>query len=122
MEVIERDSGFNDKINFSLRILNLDKNICDLLKLDFNEIELYEVKYNERANKFIILINDLENNTKHLQIIDIIRKHKIEREKINFFISLTTQNDISGFTVPRKVADLHFNIGGSIDFSVILSV
>lgn len=117
MMMIKRDDGFSDKITFSLRLIDIELNFSTLIK---DELEKnYKIKFIQKSNTSTIIINDIDNYSEYSFIIKLINKYSINIRDINFFFTLSTGYDMSGFTVPKKVSDLHTKIGGTIDFSII---
>lgn len=121
MVVINRENGLKDEIMFSLRLINLEFSICEQIKKELFNLDNIEIihPYSDK-NDGIVIYDSIDEYSDYSNMIHIINKFKIEKSKINFFISFTTQFDMSGFTVPKKISDLHNNIGGSIDFSIIM--
>lgn len=119
MEVNNRDNGFTDEMEYSLRMMNIDQNICKQIKNELNDIFQNEIINSEDTNNGLILFENIDDYVDYSKIIEVIDKYKINKNQLNIFIAFTTQCDISGFTVLQKISDLHYKIGGSIDFSII---
>lgn len=118
MVVINRDNGFKDEITFTLRMLNLDISTSKLIVNRLKSKFLIEETITEKE-KSLILIENIDIYNDFSEIFKIIDDKIIDRSNVNVFVSLTTQCDISGFTLPENISNLYIRFGGSIDFSVI---
>ncbi|MFT6844333.1 MAG: hypothetical protein ACJAUV_000507 [Flavobacteriales bacterium] len=121
MKVIKRENGASDEIHFSLRLMNVNKDIYNRITHYLNDQFQVEIGSSSKDNNFsTVLISDIDMTDDYSRLIEALNKCSIKRERINLFISMTTEYDMSGFTMPKKVSDLFIEIGGSIDFSIIV--
>jgi predicted NAD-dependent protein-ADP-ribosyltransferase YbiA (DUF1768 family) len=73
-----------------------------------------------RKTENVLLAIELSRNLDVERLSDAIRQSRIPRRKFGIWISLVTESDHDGVTVPIWICDLHQRIGGKIDFSVTL--
>lgn len=121
MEKIIRKNGSFDEVCFSLRLMNVDKNICGQIRNSLDELFQIEVLYPYDFKEYgLILIENIDDYLDYSQIIDVIRVFDIKDNQINIYISMTTEYDMSGFRLPENISSLFVRVGGTIDFSMIV--
>ncbi|HRO76240.1 MAG TPA: hypothetical protein PLP27_08855 [Crocinitomicaceae bacterium] len=121
MEIIKRENGKSDEIHFSLRLTNVNEDIYNRIVHYLDGQFQVEIGSSSKDNNFlIVLISDIDIADDYSELIAALNNCSVTREQINLFISMTTEYDMSGFTVPKKIADLFIEIGGTIDFSIIV--
>ena len=121
MKVIKRENGSVDKIFFSLRFIDVKNEEVSRIITFLNGKCKIEVSPLNNDNELrILIIEELDTYTNYSKIIDTIAKFEIKKEQINFVISMTSEYDMSGFTIPKKISNLFCKTGGSIDFSLII--
>jgi hypothetical protein len=71
------------------------------------------------TNKVVVSIK-LSSKLNAKLISDAISQSRIPRRNYGIWVSLVTESDHDGVTVPVWICDLHERIGGKIDFSVTM--
>jgi hypothetical protein len=123
MVEINREGNSVDKICFTLRLRNINKEQSLIIKAFLDDVFKVEIcNPNKHNDDYLLIIEELDNYSTddYLRIYKSIKKFDIKKENINIIISMTTEYDMSGFTVPKKISDLFLRIGGSLDFSIIV--
>jgi hypothetical protein len=123
MVEINREGNSVDKICFTLRLRNINKEQSLIIKAFLDDVFKVEIcNPNKHNDDYLLIIEELDNYSTddYLRIYKSIKKFDIKKENINIIISMTTEYDMSGVTVPKKISDLFIRIGGSLDFSIIV--
>jgi hypothetical protein len=108
-----------DEIAYSLRVMNITFDTCTQIKSELEPVFQCEISSLSTDSLGLILIENIEQYSNYSKLIATLSKYKINNNQLNIFIAFTTQSDISGFTVSKKVTDFYLKIGGSIDISII---
>lgn len=103
----------NEKIFF--RIVGLKKNLIDDYKKIVDSEELEVTRY-KKTNTFVVSFPIFKWHNFD-ELIDFIVNHQIEENIYGIYVSLVTESDHDGVSLPRHVVELHKKIGGHLDFS-----
>ena len=114
--LIEREHGEFDKVEFSFRYVNLNKQQFEHIQKTIPDIEK---SINKLKNSSYVLSIPLEENLNSNLFKKINDDLVLDDSKYGIWVSFTTEYDLSGFRLPKHVNDFHLNVGGQFDCSII---
>lgn len=117
---IIKEGGSVDEIILSFRYKFSQKHLYDLvaneLKVLNMPFELYEPS--KRANTFRIIFDEIQDDYFDPKlIVEINKKFNIPDECYDFFLGITSNFSIGGFSVPQSVVKAISLIGGKVEIS-----
>jgi hypothetical protein len=112
---MERNSHYK-KLIFSFRILEVNSSELDEFNDYFKQTYGYRHKKKKDSDKFTIVL-ELNEKTDYAPLAEYILKHQGLNGRCGIYISLVTELDSDGLSVPDFVLSLLINIKGTLDFS-----
>lgn len=103
----------NERIFF--RIVGLEEKLLQ----DYREylgISDVKTKRYKDTDTFVVSFQ-MNRNCDFGKLIDFVQTNKIKESSYGIYVSLVTENDHDGVSLPRYALELHKKIGGHIDFS-----
>ncbi len=118
---IKRDGGLDDEISFYLRILNVSESIKNSLTEELSNLKLESSKSKKNPNSFMILIDLNESPIDVGFLKDVLSRHRIKEEGYGLWVSINSEFDHGGFTLPEHIAKLYHELKGSLDVSYTIA-
>jgi hypothetical protein len=103
---------------YYLRFVDISEQQVQLFKLKFLDTEIDQIKKREKTNDYVASIK-LTQETNLDKITDFIKSTAIPESNFGIWVSLFSNNDHDGVSVPLLVLNIYKQIGGSIDFSFV---
>ena len=112
---------------YIFRIYRVPKSIVlkfkeEFIKLDYNDVDLGKVPIRKIPNRYTITIvlNKKQKYKRFIpNILNFIKRYKILEISYGIWVSLSTNRDMDGLTVPKHVTEFYKKVGGALDFSFI---
>lgn len=101
-------------VEYSYRIIDVGSDLLELLKNRLNRYDLEINKYYKNKSNFVISLQ-LDESLDYGQFADVL--NSVCNLKKGLYVSLVTESDSDGLSIPIFVIDLFRRIGGTIDFS-----
>lgn len=103
----------NERISF--RIVGLEGGLLDDYKKCIGTEEFRATKYKDTST-FVVTF-PIEKKRNFNGLIEFINQYHIDENIYGIYVSLVTESDHDGVSLPRHVVELHKKIGGHLDFS-----
>ena len=113
--MIEHNDSYR-KEKYYFRIIDLSVPELETAKEILNKYKMETGAY-KNTNKYTILLRLDVDSKKYTELINYISQHPEINGKYGIYISLVTENDSDGLTVPAYIIELLREIGGELDFS-----
>lgn len=107
------------KEKYSIRVLNVKSNFTEDLIRELSKHQIGSNLFKNSNGSYNIVIEITEEIDKTEKIIKALEQFGIESDNINLFISFTTNNEVSGFTVSKQIVELIKKYFDSIDVSIV---
>jgi hypothetical protein len=117
---IQRE-GEDDEISFCLRLINIPEAIKNSLISELAHLKIESNRPKKDPTSFVLLIDLNEASFDIPQLKEVLRRHQISDKSYGLWISINSEFDHGGFTLPENVANLYHELRGNLDVSYTIA-
>lgn len=114
---LKRKGGKDDEFLFYFRLVGVSKAISDSFDLKFPDVDDKPKRIQKDPTKFVIFIPLEDDLISSQDLRSFIQEHNISEKNYGVWVSIISEFESGGLTLPKKISKFYLDIGGTFDIS-----